>query len=53
MAFESRAHCDAAEAEWNKRARESGRQILIEKTVYGVTYECLPDTIDPRGLKGK
>jgi hypothetical protein len=51
LAFESRAQCDAAETEWNKKARESGHQILIEKTVYGVTYECLPDTLDPRGAK--
>jgi hypothetical protein len=52
LAFESRAQCDAAEAEWNERARASGHQILIEKTVYGVTYECLPDIVDPRGPKG-
>ena len=51
LAFESRAQCDAAETEWNKKARENGHQILIEKTVYGVTYECLPDTVDARGAK--
>jgi hypothetical protein len=51
LAFESRAQCDAAETEWNKKARERGHQILIEKTVYGATYECLPDTVGPRGAK--
>ena len=46
--FVSRAECDAAETEWNKRARDSGRQILVGNTVHGVVYECLPDTIEPR-----
>src|SRR5260370_35442287 len=51
LAFESRAQCDAAEADWNKRARASGHQILIEKRDYGVTYERRPATIDPRRPK--
>jgi hypothetical protein len=53
LAFESRAQCDAAETEWNQRARGNGHQILIEKTSYGVTYECLPDNLDPPGPKAK
>jgi hypothetical protein len=51
LSFVSRTECDAAETEWNKRARDTGHQILVDKAVYGVTYECLPATIDPRGVK--
>ena len=25
----------------------------IGRTIYEATYRCLPDTIDPRGLKAK
>jgi hypothetical protein len=31
----------------------SDHVLLGEKDVEHVTYRCLPDTVDPRGLKGK
>jgi hypothetical protein len=51
-AYESKAECDAAERRFEQRAKERGA-ALTDKTGRGMSYDCFPDTVDPRGPKGK
>jgi len=54
--FDTRAECEQALVRLDtirlkalKDAKESGYKSMAE----GVFYKCLPDTVDPRGAKGK
>ena len=51
-AYESKAECDTAERRFEQRAKERGI-ALTDKTGLGMSYDCFPDTVDPRGPKGK
>ena len=47
-----------AEHGWGKQLHRTAQteavvMARIGKTVYEATYRCLPDTVDPRGPKGK
>jgi len=50
--FPSFGQCAAKEVE-AERVNDTERQTMQEMGVSSLTYSCLPDTIDPRGPKGK
>ena len=50
--FPSFGHCSAKETEASKIS-DPDRQTMKEIGVTSLTYTCLPDTVDPRGPRGK
>jgi len=50
--FSSFDQCAAKEVE-AAMVNDSERQTMQELGVSSLTYGCLPDTVDPRGPKGK
>jgi hypothetical protein len=50
--FPSFDQCAAKEVE-AARVNDTERQTMQEMGVSSLTYSCLPDTVDPRGPKGK
>jgi len=48
-AYTSKAECDSTLRQYEKR-EEARRKVDSSKDKY---YTCFPDTVDPRGLKGK
>ena len=55
QAFESKVKCDEAADKKSlseEKARRSGTASQFA-TPAGVFFECLPDTVDPRGPKGR
>ncbi len=64
QAASSREACESALTTWVKRATQPQQNVEITITDNAVqwssrsgdivfSYVCLPDTVDPRGLKGK
>lgn len=51
--FESLAECDARRGEWSQTVDYQEREAAASRL--GAIYHaiCLPDTVDPRGPKGK
>ena len=52
-AYTSKAECEDAKERFDARAKAQGLQIVTEKTVKGMFYRCLPETVDPRAPMGK
>lgn len=45
--YEEKGECDAMARKWNIAEREKGTNPV------GAFYVCLPDTMDPRGPRGR
>jgi hypothetical protein len=52
-AFEKKAECDAAKKKLDTERREEFLRGKEGDPVPARRYHCLPDTVDPRGAKGK
>lgn len=50
-AFERKRECDEAQRTLTKALIEASKRKLLAST--SQPYTCLPDTVDPRGPKGK
>jgi hypothetical protein len=63
VAFDDRISCETLVSQFLNKAREdpsrkvAGRGWTFTspdgKTIYAPDFQCLPDTVDPRGPKGK